>query len=89
MKLGHIVPGSASAEFFILLAPGNKVENVAYISGSEELEKVETRLADSDFHAAFPEESDARILRRGLETCSEIVGCEIVLYPLDSVRSVN
>ena len=89
VKLGHIVPGSASAEFFILLAPGNKVENVAYISGSEELEKVETRLADSDFHAAFPEESDARILRRGLETCSEIVGCEIVLYPLDSVRSVN
>ena len=89
VKVGRIVPGSASAEFFILLAPGNKVENVTYVSGSEELEKVETRLADSDFHAAFPEGSDARILRRGLVMCSEITGCDFVLYPLDSVRSVN
>jgi Flp pilus assembly protein TadD len=89
VKIGHIASGSASAEFFVLMAPGNKVENVTYVSGSEELEKVETRLADSDFHAAFPEGSDARILRRGLVMCSEISGCEFVLYPLDSVRSVN
>jgi tetratricopeptide (TPR) repeat protein len=89
VKVGHIFPGSASAEFFVLLAPGSKVEDIRYVSGSEELEKVETRLADSDFHAAFPEGSDARILRRGLMMCSEISGCEFVLYPLDSVRSVN
>jgi tetratricopeptide (TPR) repeat protein len=89
VKVGKIFPGSASAEFFILLAPQNKVEAITYVSGSEELEKAETRLADSDFHTAFPEGSDARILRRGLVTCSEISGCEFVLYPLDSVRSVN
>jgi len=89
VKVGRVFRGSASAEFFILLAPRNKVEAITYLSGSEELEKVETGLADSDFHAAFPDASDARILRRGVVTCSEISGCEFVLYPLDSVRSVN
>jgi tetratricopeptide (TPR) repeat protein len=89
VKVGRIFPGYASAEFFILLAPGNKVEAITYVDGSEELEKVETSLADSDFHTAFPETSDARILRRAVLTCSEISGCELVLYPLDSVRSVN
>ncbi len=89
VKLARIVPGSASAEFFLLFGPENKVENVAYISGAEALKKSESVLSTTKFQVPFPEGSDARILRRGLLMCSEIVGCEIVFYPLDSVHSVN
>jgi Flp pilus assembly protein TadD len=89
VKVGRVVQKSASAEFFILLAPGNKVENVSYVSGSAELEEAQPRLTNADFHATFPEGSDARVVRRGLLMCSDIIGCEFVLYPLDSVRSVN
>ena len=35
VKLKRLVPGSATAEFFLLFSPGPKVEKVEFISGSE------------------------------------------------------
>jgi hypothetical protein len=70
-KLPRLLPKSASAEFFVLLAPGSEVEDVKFISGSKELEPSAKALRTIDFKAAFPDEGPARLLRRGILSCYE------------------
>jgi tetratricopeptide (TPR) repeat protein len=88
-KLPRLVPKSASAEFFLLLAPGSKVEDVKFISGSNELETSGKNLRAIDFKLAFPDDGPARLLRRGILSCYEHTGCSFVLYNLEDVRSVD
>ncbi|MFZ0980451.1 MAG: DUF3857 domain-containing protein [Candidatus Acidiferrales bacterium] len=89
LKLSRLVPGSASAEFFLLFAPGPKVEDVEFISGSDQLKSATKVLSATTFQVAFPTDSSARILRRALLMCSDESGCSVTLYPIDSVHSVN
>ena len=89
LKLSRIVPGSAEAEFFLLFAPGPKLQEVKFISGSEELKSAASTLTAAPLQVPFPKDSSARILRRALVMCSEASGCSVTLYPIDSVRSVN
>jgi tetratricopeptide (TPR) repeat protein/transglutaminase-like putative cysteine protease len=89
VKLARIVPGSASAEFFLLFAPGPKIEDAEFISGADELKNATTILESTAFQVSFPNGSSARILRRALLMCSAATGCSVVLYPPDSVHSVN
>jgi len=89
VKLARVVPGSASAEFFLLFAPGPKVEDVKFISGSDQLKSATATLTAAPFQVAFPKDSSARILRRALLMCSDESGCSVTLYPIDSVHSVN
>jgi len=88
-KLPRLVPKSASAEFFLLLAPASKVDDVKFISGSKELESSAKALRAIDFKPAFPDDGPARLLRRGILSCYEYSGCTFVLYNLEDVRSVN
>jgi tetratricopeptide (TPR) repeat protein len=88
-KLPRLVPKSASAEFFLLLAPGSKVEDVKFISGSKELESSAQALRAIDFKPLFPDQGPARLLRRGILACYEYSGCSLVLYNPEDVRSVN
>jgi len=89
VKLPRVAPGSAEAEFFLLFAPGPKVEDVEFISGSDQLKSATKVLSATAFQVAFPTDSSARILRRALLMCSDESGCSVTLYPIDSVRSVN
>lgn len=89
LKLSRVVPGSAEAEFFLLFAPGPKVEDVEFISGSDQLKPATKVLIVAPFQVAFPKDSSARILRRALLMCSDESGCSVTLYPIDSVRSIN
>jgi tetratricopeptide (TPR) repeat protein len=89
VKLKQLVPGSARAEFFLLFSPGPKVEDVKFISGSEELQSIDQVLSDANFQVAFPEGSSSRLLRRAIVTCSSDTGCEAVLLTPDSVTSVD
>jgi hypothetical protein len=89
VKLPRLVKGTSSADFFLLFGPGPKVEEVDLVSGSDELDKAEKVLSATKFQVSFPEGSSAHILRRGLLMCTELAGCEITLYPLDSVHSVE
>jgi len=88
-KLPRLVPKSAAAEFFLLLAPGSKVEDVKFVSGSKELESFGKSLLALDFKAEFPDDRPSRLLRRGILSCYENSGCSFVLYNLEDVRSVN
>jgi hypothetical protein len=89
VKLKRIVPGSATAEFFLLFSPGPKVQAVEFISGSEKLKPGVQALAAANFHVAFPEGSSARLVRRAILMCSNVTGCEAVLFTPDSVNSVK
>ncbi|MGA8867919.1 MAG: tetratricopeptide repeat protein [Candidatus Sulfotelmatobacter sp.] len=89
VKLKRLVPGSATAEFFLLFSPGPKVEDVQFISGSEKLKSADLELSDAHFQVAFPQGSSARLVRRAILMCSTVTGCEAVLLTPDSVNSVK
>jgi tetratricopeptide (TPR) repeat protein len=89
IKLPRLIPKSGSAEFFVLLAPGSKVEDAKFISGSEELKSSAKALRPADFKLRFPDEGPARLLRRGILSCFEYSGCSFVLYNIADVRSVD
>ena len=88
-KLARLVPGTASAEFFFLFAPGPKLEEIKFISGSEKLRTATKTLSANTFHIPFPPGSNARLLRRGILACYPSSGCTLVLFSPNSVRSVN
>ena len=88
-KLARLVPGTANAEFFFLFAPGPKLEEVKFISGSEKLRTAAKTLSATTFHVPFPPGSNARLLRRGILACYPSSGCTLVLLTPDSVHSVN
>ena len=88
-KLKRIIPGSASAEFFLLFSPGPKVESVQFISGSERLKSAGQALSAANFPVAFPEGSSARLVRRVIVMCSSVSGCNAVLFTPESTRSVQ
>jgi tetratricopeptide (TPR) repeat protein len=89
VKLKRLVPGSATAEFFLLFSPGPKVEDVAFVSGSEKLKSAGQALSEANFRVAFPEGSSARLVRRAILMCSSVTGCAAVLFTPDSVNSVE
>lgn len=81
---------SISAEFFILFSPGSRVEDVRFISGSEELKSAKSVIANSLFKMPFPDNTPTRIVRRGVAYCGEFVKtCQVVLLTPDSVNSLQ
>ena len=89
VKLKRLVPGTATAEFFLLFIPGPKLDDVKFISGSEKLKSAADALLQAEFQVAFPEGSTARLVRRALVMCSNVSGCNAVLLTPDSVHSVK
>jgi tetratricopeptide (TPR) repeat protein/transglutaminase-like putative cysteine protease len=88
-KLKRLVPGSASAEFFLVFGLGPEIEEVHFVSGSEKLKSAEQVLKQAKFQVAFPAGSYARLVRRAMVVCSAVTGCEAVLLTPDSVTSVK
>jgi uncharacterized protein HemY len=89
VKLKRLVPGSESAQFFLLFSHGAKIEDLQFISGSDKLKAAEDALYDADFPVAFPNGSSARLLRRAIVSCSPVSGCMAVLLDPSSVKSLN
>jgi len=89
VKLDRLIEGAASAEFFLILAPGPRVEEVKFISGSEKLRSAGKTLAAAKLPEPFPQGSSARLVRRGILGCYAVTGCSFVLYTPGSVHSVD
>jgi tetratricopeptide (TPR) repeat protein len=89
VRLPRLTAKRASAEFFVLLAPGPKVEATKFLSGSDDLRSAGTALSHAKFKVAFPEDSSGRLLRRGILACYPETGCTFVLLPTEVVTSVN
>ncbi|MFZ0278175.1 MAG: DUF3857 domain-containing protein [Candidatus Sulfotelmatobacter sp.] len=89
VKLPRFTPGRCSGEFFLLFGPGPKLEDVRFISGSQNLKAAGKVLTSAKFPVAFPDGSSARLLRRAMVMCVQVTGCQALLLTPDQVRSVN
>jgi len=89
VHLQRLVTGHASAEFFVIFDSDASVREAHFISGDEKLKSAEKVLARSKFDITLPEGFAGRLVRRGILSCSEVTGCEFVLFTPDTVRSVD
>jgi transglutaminase-like putative cysteine protease/tetratricopeptide (TPR) repeat protein len=84
-SLPKIVNDDGSADFFVLLSPG-KVEDVQFIHGDERLKPAGDALKKIDFAGEFPKDSNARLVRRGILFCSNVLkDCQFTLLLPQSV----
>jgi tetratricopeptide (TPR) repeat protein len=93
-KLPRFLPGTESAEFFVLLGSDGKsktfkVEDVKFISGSDKMKLQGKQLKSIDFNVPAPSSIPARFVRRGILGCYQYTGCSFVLLDPASVQSLN
>jgi len=92
-KLSDRPPATGNAEFWVLLGTasnGASVDKVKFISGEEKLRTLEGALQHLRYSINFPDDTPAKILRRGALSCSQEAGnCTFVMMLPDDVRSVN
>jgi len=93
-KLARFLPGTESAEFFVLLAADGKsktfqVEDVKFISGSDKMKAQGKQLKSINFNVSAPSNVSTRFVRRGILGCYEYSGCSFVVLDPASVHSLN
>jgi hypothetical protein len=93
-KLPRFLPGTESAEFFVLLASDGKsktfkVEDVKFISGSDKMKLQGKQLKSIDFNVAVPDDVPTRFVRRGILGCYQYTGCSLVLLDPATVHALN
>ncbi len=75
---------SATAEFDLMLLPGAKIEGVKFVRGSDKLKPYTEVLRSAKFTQTFPDDSQLRLVRRGILACSDQPQCRFVLLPHDA-----
>ena len=93
-KLPRFLPGTESAEFFVLLGSDGKsktfkVEDVKFISGSDKMKLQGKQLKNINFNVPAPSDVPTRFVRRGILGCYQYTGCSFVLLDPSSVNSLN
>jgi len=93
---GKLANKTATAEFLILLSPtadhshASRMSAVRFVGGSEETRSFADRLRSIDFGPMFPDNSPARLARRGTITCSAATSeCSFALLPLEFAEPVK
>lgn len=85
----RVTKETSNADFFLLIGPGSKVEDVKFVSGSDKLKSADKALRAIAFKFPFPDDGPSRLVRRGILSCYPLTGCRFVLYNVDDVHSVN
>lgn len=88
IKLPRFTPTNGSSEIFVLVS-ADKIQDVYFLSGDKIMKPTKSMFSPASFKAEFPSGSSAFLLRRGILSCFKITGCSLVVYPPDSVRSIN
>jgi hypothetical protein len=94
-KMTRFLPGTESAEFYVLLTADGKgkgfhVSDVQYISGSEKMKAQGTQLKGVEFGVPAPNGAEARFVRRGILGCYQYSGCSFVLLDIGAgTQAVN
>jgi tetratricopeptide (TPR) repeat protein len=89
IQLPTITATNAGADFEVLLVANGKIEKANFSSGSEALRSAGKTLENAQSGEAFPPASTARLIRRGILSCSSYTGCSFVFYPLTVVPTTN
>ncbi len=90
ISAGKLFAGDAQADFFVVLAPGDKSARaiaVSFISGSQGLRGVAEKLKQLDYGEMFPDGSPAKLIRRATLACSAKDGCRLTLIPADDAKA--
>jgi hypothetical protein len=78
--------GYKSAEFVIALTKESGVADTKFLSGAQELRGASAAMGALKSGFPFPDDSHARVVRRGVLSCSEVSkGCVFVFYPANAV----
>ncbi|HLY63250.1 MAG TPA: DUF3857 domain-containing protein [Terriglobia bacterium] len=97
-KLGKIITGEGSAEFFVLYAPGGKMDDVKFLSGTDVFRTSERAVATATkavgttkFKVLFPDDKPTKLVRRAVMVCmgAQFGGCDFTLFTVDTVRSLK
>jgi len=93
-KLPRFLPGTESAEFFLLFASDGKsktfkVEDTKFVSGSDKMKTQGKQLKTIDFEFPAPGPAPTRFVRRGILGCYQYSGCSFVLLDPSAVHSVD
>ena len=89
-KLGKLSNQHGSAEFFVLLAPGGRVEDVKFISGSDTMRTLSKTLASLKFRDPLPDDVPTKLVRRGVLVCpGPGFDCDFTLFTVDTVTSTE
>jgi tetratricopeptide (TPR) repeat protein len=88
-KLPRLLPGTVTAEIFLLLDHDSKIEDVKLIKGPEKLGSLVKALGSVGPHLRLSDESSVRFLRRGFLDCYPSSGCVMVLLNPNDVHSVD
>ena len=89
-KLGKLSSKPGSAEFFVLVVPGGRIEDVKFISGDEQIRPLSKVLASLKLKAPLPDEVPVKLVRRGVLVCEGgNLGCDFTLFTVDSVHSTE
>ena len=89
-SLPRLVPGTASADFFLLISEGPTVEDVKFLHGDESLKVPVTKaLQTAKLNLSFPDNGPTLLIRKAAVSCSSLSSCVLVLIDPVYVRSVN
>lgn len=72
-----------TADFYVVISPGPKVDDVRFISGSDRLKEYTGALRSASFALPFPDDTPTRLLRKGTLSCDK--DCVFKLSPADEV----
>ncbi|MGH9523234.1 MAG: hypothetical protein ACRD3E_11965, partial [Terriglobales bacterium] len=72
-----------TADFYVVISPGPKVDDVRFISGSDRLKDFTEALRGASFTLPFPDSTPTRLLRKGTLSCDK--QCVFKLAPADEV----
>jgi tetratricopeptide (TPR) repeat protein/transglutaminase-like putative cysteine protease len=90
LGLGKFGMGKSDGEFYVLLSPGPKVEAIKFIKGDEKLRPLMDRLHSLKYPAPFPDDTPAKVIRRGILSCSSASGeCIFILMLPEDVHAVD
>lgn len=93
-NLPRFLPGTESAEFFLLFSSDAtskefKVADVKFISGSDKMKNQGKQLMNVHFKFSAPDGTASRFVKRGILGCYQYSGCSFVLLDQASVQSLN
>jgi Flp pilus assembly protein TadD/transglutaminase-like putative cysteine protease len=72
-------PAGGTADFFVLFNHDGAVESVRFITGDERLRGMSDSVRAAKYMIMFPDDTPAKVLRRGTVTCSSAGACTIVM----------
>ncbi|MGH9772807.1 MAG: tetratricopeptide repeat protein, partial [Candidatus Acidiferrales bacterium] len=90
VRLGKVSRFIGSAEFWVLFAPGGKIEGVKFASGADQLRSAAKAISLAHLKAPLPDDAPTKILRRGVLVCEGAnLGCDFTLLDISSVHFIN